>query len=116
MSLLPGLESVLLFVWLFLFFIWILFVLDGLIRSWVFGIKSGFKNRRARDKMEDIKNKVQQYLITKTDFLTIKDKLSEDELRVFVIKTINDLCEKSQVPLTDSERNAMVREIVGAVI
>ena len=66
--------------------------------------------------MEDIKNKVQQYLITKTDFLTIKDKLSEDELRVFVIKTINDLCEKSQVPLTDSERNAMVREIVGAVI
>jgi len=66
--------------------------------------------------MEDIKNKVQQYLITKTDFLTIKDKLSEDELRAFVIKTINDLCGKSQVPLTDHERAAMVREIVGAVV
>lgn len=68
------------------------------------------------DQMDDIKNKVQQYLITKTDFLTMKDKLSEDELRVFVIKTINDLCEKSQVPLTDHERATMVREIVGAVV
>lgn len=66
--------------------------------------------------MDDIKNKVQQYLIAKTDFLMIKDKLSEDELRSFVVKAINDLCEKSQVPLTDHERNIMVREIVGAVV
>lgn len=68
------------------------------------------------DKMEDIKNKVQQHLMTKTDFLTMKDKLSEDELRAFVIKTIDDLSGKNQVPLTDHERAVIVREIVGAVV
>ena len=66
--------------------------------------------------MDDMRSKVQQYLITKTDFMLMKDKLSEDELRTFIIKTIDDLCKKNEIPLTDNERTIMVREIVGAVV
>ncbi len=66
--------------------------------------------------MEDLRNKLQQFLITKTDFLAIKDRLSEDDLRAFVIKTIEDLCLEHKMLLSSIEKATLVREIVGAVV
>ncbi len=63
-----------------------------------------------------VRSKIHQYFISKTDFLTVKDKLSEDQLRAFVIKAINDLCAKDEIVLTDEERATLVRELVTAVV
>ena len=65
---------------------------------------------------EDMRSKLQQFLITKTDFLSKKDKLSEDDLRAFVVKTIDDLCLEQKIALPATEKAAIVREIVGAVV
>ena len=42
--------------------------------------------------IEEFKSRIHQYLISETDFLKVKDKLSEDELRMYVAKTIDDVC------------------------
>ncbi len=66
--------------------------------------------------MEELRSKIQQFLITRTDFLSVKDKLSEDELRAFVSRTIEEICWEYKIPLQDNERANLVREIVGAVV
>src|SRR3989338_6979513 len=66
--------------------------------------------------IDKIRRKVHQYLISKTDFLSVKDKLNEDQLRVYVGKIIDETCEKEEMPLTDEERGALIRELVSAVI
>jgi len=40
----------------------------------------------------DYKAKIHHYLINKTDFLKVKDRMREDELRIFVDRAISDLC------------------------
>ena len=66
--------------------------------------------------MEELKSKIQQFLITRTDFLSVKDRLSEDELRSFVSRTINEICLEYKIPLQEIERTTLVREIIGAVV
>ncbi len=66
--------------------------------------------------MEDLRSKIQQFLITRTDFLAVKDRLSEDELRSFVSRAVHELCQEYKVPLAEMERATLVREIVGAVV
>ncbi|MFA5059833.1 MAG: ATPase, T2SS/T4P/T4SS family [Candidatus Omnitrophota bacterium] len=63
-----------------------------------------------------IKRKVQEHLISKTDFLSVKDKLNEDQLRVFVLNAINEVCKKEEMILTEDERVLLIRELVSAVI
>src|SRR3989338_1512410 len=65
---------------------------------------------------EKMKSKIHQYLISKTDFLSVKDKLPEDKLRSFVLKAIQDVCAKEEIDLTETVQTALVREIVSAVI
>ncbi len=64
----------------------------------------------------DFKSKVHQYLIQKTDFLRVKDSMSEDQLRVFVDRAIADLCRDLQVAIPTDQRIALIRELVSAVI
>lgn len=65
---------------------------------------------------QEIRSKLHQYLIQKTDFLKVKDKLNEDQLKVFVDKAINDLCFEDQVVLSAEARMGLIRELVSAVI
>jgi len=66
--------------------------------------------------LEQIKSKIQQYFIAKTDFLSVKDKLSEEQLRAYVSKAINEICRKEEIDLTEEERVALIREFVSAVV
>lgn len=66
--------------------------------------------------IDKVKEKIHQHLISKTDFLTVKDKLPEDKLRAFVLKAIHEVCLREQMELTEAERTTLVREIVSTVV
>lgn len=66
--------------------------------------------------LEDNKEKVNRYLIGSTDFLKVKDTMSEDQLRLFVVKAINALCSDERLIIDPQERLEIVREIVSAVV
>ncbi len=64
----------------------------------------------------DLKQIVHQYLIKKTDFLKLKDSLSDDQLRVFVDKALTSLCTEDRIDLPTSTRILLIRELVSAVV
>lgn len=65
---------------------------------------------------DEIKARIHHYLISKTNFLQVKDTMSEDHLRVFVDSAIVGLCREAKLELTFDERAALIRELVSAVI
>ena len=65
---------------------------------------------------EDIKSRIHHYLISKTNFLKVKDTMSEDHLRVFVDSAIIELCKETKMEMTFDERASIIRELVSAVI
>ena len=65
---------------------------------------------------DEIKARIHHYLISKTNFLQVKDTMSEDHLRVFVDSAIVGLCKESKLELSFEERAALIRELVSAVI
>ncbi len=65
---------------------------------------------------DDIKQKIQKHFVTKTDFLSVKDKLTEEQMRSFTLRVINEVCEKEEATLTEEERGRLVRDLVSAVI
>ncbi len=65
---------------------------------------------------DEIKARIHHYLISRTNFLQVKDKMSEDHLRVFVDSAIVELCKEVKLELTFDERAALIRELVSAVI
>jgi len=65
---------------------------------------------------DEIKQRIHQYLIRKTDFLNVKDKMNEDQLRAFVDNAIATLCEEEQLEMLIEDRMAMIRELVSAVV
>lgn len=66
--------------------------------------------------IEKVRGQIHQYFVSKTDFLTLKDKLGEEQLRSFVLKAINDFCAKEEVTLTEEEKITLVRELVSSVV
>jgi len=64
----------------------------------------------------EMKAKIHQYLIQKTDFLKVKEKLTEDQLRVYVDKAITDLCYEQQIEIPTESRIALIRELVTAMV
>ncbi|HPN55409.1 MAG TPA: hypothetical protein PLD92_01030 [Candidatus Omnitrophota bacterium] len=64
----------------------------------------------------ELKEIVHRYLIQKTDFLKVKDKMNEDQLRVYVDKAITDVCYDEQLEITMEQRIRLIREMVGAVV
>ena len=65
---------------------------------------------------EDIKSRIHHYLISKTNFLKVKDTMSEDHLRVFVDSAIIELCKEQKMEMTFDERASIIRELVSAVV
>ena len=64
----------------------------------------------------EIRTNIHRYFISKTDFLSVKDKLSDDQLRVYVAKTIDQLCQENEIAISEEERLLLIREIVGSVV
>ncbi len=65
---------------------------------------------------EDIKDKVNRYLINDTDFLKVKDTMSEDELRNFVDMAITDLATEQNLEITLEARVALIKSLINAVM
>jgi pilus assembly protein CpaF len=65
---------------------------------------------------DDFKNRLHHYLITKTDFIKSKDKMSDDQLRMYVDKAVVTLCQETELELTFEDRSRLVREITSSVM
>ena len=65
---------------------------------------------------DQIKSSIHHYLLSRTNFLKIKDTMSEDQLRVFVDSAIIELCKETKMEMTFDERATIIRELVSAVI
>ncbi len=65
---------------------------------------------------EEFRNEVNKFLISETDFLRIKDNLSEDQLRAFVDQAILQLCKQRGIKLELEQRAEIIRTMVSAVV
>ena len=57
----------------------------------------------------EIKARIHHYLISKTNFLEVKDSMHEDQMRAFVDAAINKLCQDSKLTITLDERLSILR-------
>ncbi len=62
--------------------------------------------------LDDVKSKVHQYLIAKTNFLQVKDNMQEDQLRVVISRAIGEVCDKDEIELSDLDRAVLIRDLV----
>lgn len=65
---------------------------------------------------EEIKERINLYLIQETDFLNVKDKVSEEELRLFIDGSIVKICRLELLDISDEDRYAIIREIMASVV
>lgn len=65
---------------------------------------------------EDIIEQVNRYLLNHTDFLKVKDKLTEDQLRVFIDKSIDELCKVQNIKILPEQKAILVRSLVSAIV
>ena len=66
--------------------------------------------------LNEIKSRIHHYLISKTNFLQVKDSMNEDQLRVFVDNAINKLCEETKLTVSVDERHLILRELAASVV
>jgi len=64
----------------------------------------------------EIKARIHHYLISKTNFLQVKDTMQEDQLRAFVDTAINNLCQDTKLTVTLEERLSILRELAASVV
>jgi len=64
----------------------------------------------------EVRARIHHYLVTKTNFLEVKDNMHEDQLRSFVDNAITKLCQDSQLSITMEERLSILREISASVV
>ena len=69
----------------------------------------------ATSENSNIKSRIHYYLISRTNFLEVKDKLNEDQLRTFVDQSITNLCQESKLVISIEERVAVIRELVSSI-
>ena len=65
---------------------------------------------------DEIKNLAQKYLISKTDFVKVKDSISEDQARVYIKNAIDFVCKENDVSLTEEEKGILIRQFISSVI
>lgn len=66
--------------------------------------------------LDQVKNLAQKYLISKTDFVKVKDSISEDQARVYVKNAIEFVCKENELSLTEEEKGLLVRQFISSVI
>src|SRR3989344_2203206 len=64
----------------------------------------------------EIRDAVNHYLIKETDFLKVKDSLTEDQLRKFIDDAIIRMCHEQNAVLEKDVRAAVIRDLVSALI
>ena len=64
----------------------------------------------------EMKDRLHRHLITKTDFLKVKDSLNDDQMRLYVDNAIGMLCRESEISVTFEDRAKLIREISGSVV
>ena len=64
----------------------------------------------------EIKARIHHYLISKTNFLQVKDTMQEDQLRAFVDSAINKLCQETKLTVTFDERMVILRELAASIV
>ena len=64
----------------------------------------------------EVKAHIHHYLISKTNFLQVKDTMKEDELRVFVNNAIDKLCQETKLTVSVDERFSILRELVASIV
>lgn len=65
---------------------------------------------------DEVKEEFQRFLLHETNFLQIKDNLTEEKLREFVLRALEEICQTRHLRLDMSERGTLVRLIVSAVV
>ncbi len=65
---------------------------------------------------KELKSVIYHYLISKTNFLEVKDRMHEDQLQLFVDGAITSLCHEKQLTVSVEERSAVIRELVSAIV
>src|SRR3989338_6347485 len=65
---------------------------------------------------KELKSVIYHYLISKTNFLEIKDRMHEEQLQLFVDEAITSLCREKQLTVSMEERTAVIRELVTAIV
>jgi pilus assembly protein CpaF len=63
----------------------------------------------------EIKARIHHYLISKTNFLEVKDSMQEEQLRAFVDTAINRLCQETKITITLEERLTILRELATTI-
>lgn len=65
---------------------------------------------------QDLRDKVNRYLINSTEFLKVKDQMTEDQLRNFVNRAIDDMVNEEDLEISMTERGALIKSLVSAVL
>ncbi|HQL42144.1 MAG TPA: hypothetical protein PLO93_07625, partial [Candidatus Omnitrophota bacterium] len=66
--------------------------------------------------LEQVRNLMQKHLITKTDFLKVKESLTEDQIRVYAKNAIDQTCKDNELLLSEEERGRLIKQFVASVI
>ena len=64
----------------------------------------------------DLRERINRYLIKETDFLKVKDRLNDEQLRNFVNQSISDLCQQHNMHIDLEVRGEIIRELASAII
>ena len=65
---------------------------------------------------EELREKVNRYLINETEFFKVKDKMGEDQLRLYVDQALMDMCAQQNIDMDPIQRANIIREVVSAVV
>jgi len=65
---------------------------------------------------QDLRDKVNRYLINSTEFLKVKDQMTEDQLRSFVNRAIDDMVNEEDLEISMAERGVLIKTLVSAVL
>ncbi|MBF0386631.1 MAG: CpaF family protein [Candidatus Omnitrophica bacterium] len=65
---------------------------------------------------DDTKAKLHRYLISKTDFIKVKDTLNDDQMRLYVDAAITALSRENDIMITLEDRLKLIREIASSVM
>jgi len=65
---------------------------------------------------KSFKDKIHQYFITKSDFLSVKDKMNERELQQYILKVIREVAKKAEIPLALSDEERLLKELTNDFI
>ena len=61
---------------------------------------------------DDLRDEVNKFLINETDFLRIKDTLTEEQLRSFVDQAILSHCKQRGIKIELEQRSSIIRTMV----